>query len=367
VSIFFSGPSLRPSLPMSGPRDLWGAAQRWTEEAAVAVVTSAREKWSDVSSAPTVKEAQRILVHARKSASEAFTQFEAATGTALPDPRHEEADRLRAKIAALRSDYDKQLTAAQKAAAEQQQKVKDLVQKYEADATVWVDKHEDALQFKYLSQDIVKEAHRQRDMVEELVANEMRQYAVQAKDCAAQLAMVAHLRRLMNAGAPYEKELTGLLAFQRLSSLADAGRETALEPGMVHEQIKARATTGIPSRWQLFDRFEVLHTSAQGFLWRLPDSGFIGRIWQNFTSRVASEDTGILTVRGHLAQGHIGPARDWFRHWTSTHMPKEDPEDSDVPNQMRKFGEDIDAHLRAAELSRYLKAKVLAQQKGLLQ
>lgn len=26
-------------------------------------------------------------------ASEAFTQFEAATGTALPDPRHEEADR----------------------------------------------------------------------------------------------------------------------------------------------------------------------------------------------------------------------------------------------------------------------------------
>lgn len=83
---------------------------------------------------------------------------------------------------------------------------------------------------------------------------------------------------------------------------------------------------------------------------------------------VVADDTGIQTIRGYLAQGNVTLARHWFQQWVASNLTlQRDPPAKAVPVELRRFGDDLDAHLRCTELSRYLQAKALAQQKSLLQ
>ena len=181
---------------------------------------------------------QKLIDDVQKTGRDYFQRFEQQAGIVLPDADNYEADRLREKMRATRSQYEKELREAKLAATSQREKLDQLVKSYEEEGAKWVGTHEDALQFKFLSSEIAKEALKQRQTVEDLMEDEMRQYAFQAKDCAAQLSIVSSLNHKMLNGLPYETELQGLLSFQKMSKLAATRREMTIEPSIIHEDIK---------------------------------------------------------------------------------------------------------------------------------
>ena len=75
--------------------------------------------------------------------------------------------------------YEHAYEEARLKAEAQQEKLDKLVKAYELEGTVLVAEHEDALQFKYLAGDLAKEARRQRQNVEEVMEDEMKQFSFQ--------------------------------------------------------------------------------------------------------------------------------------------------------------------------------------------
>eukprot|EP01012_Entosiphon_sulcatum_P037911 TRINITY_DN4886_c0_g1_i1.p1 TRINITY_DN4886_c0_g1~~TRINITY_DN4886_c0_g1_i1.p1 ORF type:complete len:309 (+),score=77.48 TRINITY_DN4886_c0_g1_i1:20-946(+) len=289
---------------------------------------------------PHVDRARETLQHVRQ---EYFS---------LPSRENPEAEELRQRIAERRREHQDDLARRQAQVAAKEVEVEQTAADYEARAKPLLDHHDDMLQFKYLSQEMVDVSRKQEDRVRELLGDEYEGYCWESQAAASQLLLTQALNEKARAGLPFHEELKALTG-------------QLVPESAVHTSLRQADNRGVASIAQLSKRFAELYSRAE--VAATPGSNLVGRVWSKFTPSSA-EHNDLFATREALIDGNVPAASEALGRWVREHQNgwSDSAAAAEAKREAHDFLQQLHLRIRADTLLRFTNARMQVVQATLV-